>query len=61
MRLGEAGASPYAIARLMGHASVQTSMVYAHPEPESLRRAVEAAASGRVGHPADTSKVELVR
>lgn len=60
-RLGEAGASPYAIARLMGHASVQTSMVYVHPEPESLRRAVEAAAAGRVGHPADTRRVELAR
>jgi integrase len=60
-RLGEAGVSPYAIARLMGHASVQTSMVYVHPEPESLRRAVEAAASRQVGHPADTRRVELVR
>lgn len=60
-RLGEAGASPYAIARLMGHASVKTSMVYVHPEPESLRKAVEAASAGRVGHPADTHKVELAR
>jgi integrase len=58
-RLGEAGVSPYAIARLMGHASVRTSMIYVHPEPESLRRAVEAAASGQVGRPADTGRVEM--
>lgn len=58
-RLGEAGVSPYVIARLMGHASVRTSMIYVHPEPESLRKAVEAAAAGLVGHPADTRRVEL--
>jgi integrase/recombinase XerC len=44
-RLGEAGRSPYEIARLMGHANIQTSMIYVHPEPESLRKAVEAASA----------------
>ncbi|HEX3558258.1 MAG TPA: site-specific integrase [Pyrinomonadaceae bacterium] len=56
-RLGEAGASPYAVARLMGHASVETSMIYVHTEPEGLRAAAEMAAARRVGHPADTRRV----
>jgi len=53
-RLGEAGVGPYAIARLMGHSNIKTSMIYVHPPVESLRRAAEAAASRRAGHPADT-------
>ena len=56
-RLGEAGASPYAVARLMGHASVETSMIYVHTEAESLRAAAEMAAARRVGHPAGTRRV----
>lgn len=59
-RLGEAGTSPYTIARLMGHSTVHTSMIYVHPQPESLRKAVEAVALRRVGHPVDTRPVKAV-
>jgi integrase len=59
-RLGETGTSPYAIARLMGHSTVHTSMIYVHPEPESLRKAVETVAPKRVGHLADTRRVKAV-
>ena len=58
-RLGEAGVSPYAIARLMGHSSVETSMIYVHTPVESLRRATERAAAREVSHPADTRRIEL--
>jgi len=52
-RLGEAGAGPYVIARLMGHAKIQTSMLYVHPATENLRQILAAATNG---HSADTSK-----
>src|ERR1041384_8204952 len=45
-RLGEAGASPYEIARLMGHANIQTSMIYVHPSATNLHARVAAANSG---------------
>lgn len=58
-RLGDAGVSPYAIARLMGHSNIQTSMIYVHPATESLRQAVETAASRQAGHPAVTRRMGL--
>ena len=58
-RLGEAGVGPYAIARLMGHSNIKTSMIYVHPPVESLRRAAEAAASRRAGHSEDTRRIGL--
>jgi integrase len=59
-RLAEAGASPYEIARLMGHASISTSMIYVHPSNLSLRTVVENAAARRVGHHVDTRKWQRV-
>lgn len=58
-RLGDAGVNPYTIARLMGHASIVTSMIYVHTPPDDLRRAAEAAASRQAGLPADTRRIEL--
>lgn len=55
-RLGEANRSPYEIARLLGHANIQTSMIYVHPATSNLRQAVEEAAAYRFGHPAVTKK-----
>lgn len=40
-RLGEAGADPFTIMKLMGHSSVTVSQRYVHPTPEGLERAVE--------------------
>jgi integrase len=39
-RLGESGADPFAIMRLMGHSSVKVSERYVHPTPEHLDRAM---------------------
>ena len=54
-RLGEAGASPYEIARLMGHGQLNTSMIYVHPSTADLRARLEA-----VGHYSDTRRAEKV-
>jgi integrase len=35
-RLGESGAPPFTIMKLMGHASITTSQKYSHPTPEHL-------------------------
>jgi len=40
-RLGEAGADPFTIMKLMGHSSVVVSQRYVHPTPETLELAVE--------------------
>lgn len=39
-RLGESGADPFTIMRLMGHSSTVVSERYVHPTPESIERAV---------------------
>jgi integrase len=52
-RLGESGASPCEIARLMGHGDIKTSMIYVHHERASLQRAIEGAERG---HSADTAR-----
>jgi integrase len=44
-RLGDSGASPYEIARLMGHSNVQTSMRYVHLSSTNLRQTLSAAQS----------------
>lgn len=53
-RLGDAGRSPYEIARLMGHADIKTSMVYVHTDGDRLREALECVPSVNAGHWADT-------
>lgn len=53
-RLGDAGRSPYEIARLMGHADIKTSMVYVHTDEDRLREALECVNSSSSGHWADT-------
>jgi len=53
-RLGDAGRSPYEIARLMGHSNIKTSMVYVHTGGDRLREALECASSPNAGQPADT-------
>lgn len=53
-RLGEAGRSPYEIARLMGHSDIKTSMTYVHASGARLREALEAVSTTRAGQPADT-------
>ena len=52
-RLGDSGASPYEIARLMGHSNVQTSMRYVHLGAPSLRNTLAAA---QTGHPVVTAR-----
>jgi integrase len=39
-RLGETGADPFTIMKLMGHSSVTVSQRYVHPSPEAMERAV---------------------
>jgi integrase len=39
-RLGESGADPYVIMRLMGHSSIVISQKYVHPTPEHVERAM---------------------
>ncbi|MGB8507098.1 MAG: site-specific integrase [Pyrinomonadaceae bacterium] len=45
-RLGQGGASPYIIARLMGHADLKMSLVYVHLTERDERAAVEMAQDG---------------
>ncbi|MGB8510686.1 MAG: hypothetical protein WCD76_20105 [Pyrinomonadaceae bacterium] len=45
----------------MGHANIQTSMIYVHPATNNLRQAVEEAAAHRFGHPAATKKSGTVK
>lgn len=40
-RLGESGADPFTIMRVMGHSTVTVSQRYVHPTPETLERAFE--------------------
>jgi len=37
----EAGVDLVTVSRILGHASIQMTMRYAHPTPENMRRAVE--------------------
>ena len=53
-RLGEAGRSPYEIARLMGHSDIKTSMTYVHMAGMQLREALECVPSHSSGQRADT-------
>jgi integrase len=53
-RLGEAGRSPYEIARLMGHSDIKTSMTYVHMAGMQLREALESVAGAASGQRADT-------
>jgi integrase len=53
-RLGEAGRSPYEIARLMGHSDIKTSMTYVHTDGPRLREALESISTTKAGQPADT-------
>lgn len=40
-RLGESGADPFTIMKLMGHSSITVSQKYVHPSPESIELAYE--------------------
>ncbi|MGB7294207.1 MAG: tyrosine-type recombinase/integrase [Candidatus Aminicenantales bacterium] len=40
-RMIEAGIDLVTVSRILGHASIQMTMRYAHPTPENMRRAVE--------------------
>jgi len=40
-RMVEAGVDLVTVSKILGHASIQTTMRYAHPTPENMRRAVE--------------------
>lgn len=40
-RLGESGADPFTIMKLMGHSSITVSQKYVHPSPESVELAFE--------------------
>ena len=53
----EAGVDLVTVSRILGHASIQMTMRYAHPTPENMRRAVE-----RLGDTfeKDREKVETV-
>lgn len=53
-RLGDAGRSPYEIARLMGHSNIKTSMTYVHTGGLRLREALESVHSASAGQPVDT-------
>ena len=44
-RLGDAGCNATTIARLLGHSNIQMSMRYTHASDDSLRSAVEHAAT----------------
>ena len=46
-RLGEAGRSPYEIARLMDHSDIKTSMTYVHMAGLRLREALECVSAGQ--------------
>jgi len=59
-RLGEAGRTPYEIARLMGHSDIKTSMTYVHTAGPQLREALEAVSRTKAGQSADT-KISGVR
>ena len=37
----EAGVDLVTVSRILGHASIQMTMRYAHPTPENMQRAVE--------------------
>jgi predicted rRNA methylase YqxC with S4 and FtsJ domains len=52
--LGDAGRSPYEIARLMGHSNIKTSMTYVHTGGLRLREALESVHSASAGQPVDT-------
>lgn len=40
-KMVEAGIDLVTVSKILGHASIQTTMRYAHPTPENMRRAVE--------------------
>ena len=56
-RLGDMNASPYEIARVVGHGDIKTSMIYVHHERASLQRALE---SAERGHSVDTARRQEV-
>jgi integrase len=45
-RMVEAGVDLVTVSKVLGHASIQTTMRYAHPTPENMQRAVEVLAKG---------------
>ena len=53
-RLGEAGRSPYEIARLISHSDIKTPMTYVHASGSRLREALETVSITKVGQPPDT-------
>ncbi len=57
-KMVEAGVDLVTVSKVLGHASIQTTMRYCHPTPENMRRAVE-----RLGEIMDPSrqKVDTVK
>jgi excisionase family DNA binding protein len=47
-KMVEAGIDLVTVSKILGHASIQTTMRYAHPTPENMRRAVETLAQNVV-------------
>jgi len=61
-RMVLAGVSLPVVKEILGHASIETTMRYAHPTPESKREAVEVmegAKRHRDGHYMDTSIISV--
>jgi len=54
-RLVMAGVDLVTVKELLGHRSIETTMIYSHPTPEHKRRAVEAVNKNSDGHYMDTT------